>query len=524
MCRPRFALGRVEWSALRGGRSPPPYTRPPPLLLGPRPPAGAAGRREAGPIEELFRTALSNVGFRDALFRWPGRSAERYAELVHEATRKDPEWTACFLRWLRTATPMRYPALVGAAAFVRERLDAGAAGMSRQVVASVLRRADDPGHLLAHWVAVHGRPVPKPLKRGIADAVTLLYDDRALLMYDTGAHHLALPRFAGVRAEDVPHPFRFGDVIAMTHPNPRDRHQAAVFAHALNRRRTTGRTERIPPPPSPHTRRDAAEGDEPSAIDRERLTPSPRRSTVSAHAPQRRRTVAAEWERLLPSMSLPDVVARLRHFDRAGISFESAMGVAARLSDADEVRASGLSPLRLVAAGRSVARRRWAPFLEGAAAYALDRLPTIPGRTLILIDHGADADAVFGLTLAQRCEAPDVITGEGEPFEVLRGESPLHGLIRWRSADLPYDRSLGYGAVGGAFAGHDRVVIIDGHVPEAFDAGVPDGVPVYAWQTRHLWRAVESRDPLRPRLHGLCDAAFSVIPLLEGARHGGWPF
>ena len=40
---------------------------------------------------------------------------------------------------------------------------------------SVLQRADEPGELLAYWLAAHGRAVPKPVKRGVADAAVRLY-------------------------------------------------------------------------------------------------------------------------------------------------------------------------------------------------------------------------------------------------------------------------------------------------------------------------------------------------------------
>lgn len=43
------------------------------------------------------------------------------------------------------------------------------------MIASVLRRPDEPGELLAYWTATYGRAVPKPVKRGIADAVRRIY-------------------------------------------------------------------------------------------------------------------------------------------------------------------------------------------------------------------------------------------------------------------------------------------------------------------------------------------------------------
>ncbi|QKG20272.1 hypothetical protein [Actinomadura verrucosospora] len=451
-------------------------------------------------IEELFVTALTHIGFEDALFLWPEPERDRYDALLREATRAAPEWTAAFLAWLRTSTPMRYPALAGAAAFVRERLDTGRHGLSRQVVASVLRRADDPGHFLGHWLAAYGRPVPKPVKRGVADAVTRLYDDGALT-YDTDGRHLSVPGFlhsaltldGGVREA---RPLRFGDVVEMVRPRPRDERQAELFRHVIERRR--GRAERRPPPDA-SWRREAA--------------------TL------RRRLGRDDWERLVPSMALPDLVGRLRRLDEAGIGFETAMRIAGRLSDPAEVRASGLLPVRLAAARDAVPHPRWRPVLERAATYGLGDLPAIPGRTLLVLDHMRADTAVFGLTLAQRCASADVVTFQGTPFEVVPGESPLHGYLRWQCLDLPHDGFAGVEAVPAAYRGHDRVVIVAGFDPGAPD--VPGHVPVYTWQAAYSGRHFGS-PPDRPRqtllFEGLGDAALGAVPLIEDARRGVWPF
>jgi hypothetical protein len=68
--------------------------------------------------------------------------------------------------------------VVLAAEAVRARLAAGLEGGNRQLVGSVLHRADEPGEMLAYWTSRYGRTVPKPVKRGIADAVARLYDER----------------------------------------------------------------------------------------------------------------------------------------------------------------------------------------------------------------------------------------------------------------------------------------------------------------------------------------------------------
>jgi len=65
---------------------------------------------------------------------------------------------------------MRTAPVVLAAEAVRARLAAGLDGGNRQLVGSVLRRADEPGEMLAYWTSRYGRAVPQPVKRGVADA------------------------------------------------------------------------------------------------------------------------------------------------------------------------------------------------------------------------------------------------------------------------------------------------------------------------------------------------------------------
>ncbi|GII04033.1 hypothetical protein [Planobispora takensis] len=112
--------------------------------------------------------------------------------------------------------------IVAALEAVRARLAAGEQGMNRQLVDSVLQRADEPGEAPAYWTSRHGRAIPKPVKRGVADAVARLYTERGLLKYDTDSRG-----------------YRFGDVIDLVHPAPdagRRPWQGDLFAHALDRR------------------------------------------------------------------------------------------------------------------------------------------------------------------------------------------------------------------------------------------------------------------------------------------------
>ena len=102
----------------------------------------------------------------------------------------------------------------------------------RKLVSGALQRADEPGELLAYWHSLYGRNEPKPLKRGIADAILRLYTEFSLLKYDTDSHG-----------------YRFGDVIERVHvtgehPEVKGTWKGALYEHAIDRRH--GRDNDVP--------------------------------------------------------------------------------------------------------------------------------------------------------------------------------------------------------------------------------------------------------------------------------------
>jgi hypothetical protein len=152
--------------------------------------------------------------------------------------------------------------------------------------------------------------------------------------------------------------------------------------------------------------------------------------------------------------------------------------------------------------------RRWEPALAAGARHSLDSLPRLGGRTLVVVEPRSDTRIVFGLALAQRCEAADLAVLGGGRFPLEPGESPLHGLVRWHSTDLRGTCS---------FAGHDRVVHVTEQVTTVPD--VPAGVPFYAWETTWYSKfdttpAFET-GPRRGLFRGLGDPSFLAIPWWE---------
>ncbi len=486
---------------------------------------------------ELFLLAVSNMVSQQTFYESGADRDDRFARLVRELAVTDPSWTAGLLGWLRGEGNMRTASIVGAAEYVRARLAAGATGgpANRQVVDSVLQRPDEPGELLAYWTATYGRAVPKPVKRGIADAVRRLYHARSLLKYDTASKG-----------------YRFGDVLNLVHaaPDPDRPWQGELFRYALDRRHHPEAA--VPPASIPVL----AAHRELMALPVER-----RRAVVTAPGGAERLAAAgitwealagwlqgpmdkAAWEAVIPSMGVMALVRNLRNFDEAGVSDEVAAQVAAKISDPEQVARSRQFPFRYLAAYQHAPSLRWSWALERALGHSLANVPALPGRTLVLVDRSgsmfwsqmsersqlnrADAAAIFGTALALRAARADLVefgtTSNAVPFR--KGESVLKVLERFGNLGGTDTTE----AVRRHYRGHDRVLIVTDEQYAAHRHGdptacVPADVPVYTWNLEG-YRAGHgpSGTAGRHTFGGLSDAAFRMVPLLEAGRDAAWPW
>ncbi|MEU6557218.1 TROVE domain-containing protein [Streptomyces sp. NPDC046915] len=492
--------------------------------------------RERDARSELFLLALANFVSQQAFYETGDDRDDRFAKLVRQLAVEDPAWTAGLLGWLRGAGNLRTASIVGAAEYVKARLDAGTTDgpSNRQVVASVLQRPDEPGELLAYWTAMYGRGVPKPVKRGIADAVRRLYSGKSLLKYDT-----------------VSKGYRFGDILNLVHaaPDPDKPWQGELFQYALDRRH---HPDTAVPPAS---NRVLTAHRELMALPVER-----RRAVVTSEGGAERLAAAgmtwealagwlqgpmdkAAWEAVIPSMGAMALVRNLRNFDQAGVCDEVAARVAAKISDPAEVARSRQFPFRYLAAYRHVPSLRWSYPLEQALGHSLANVPALPGRTLVLVDRSgsmwaplsdrselnrADAAAIFGTALALRAAEADLVEfgTTSRRLEFGKGESVLKILGRFRDLGGTDTTS----AVRAHYRGQDRVLIVTDE-QYAFNRygdpteQVPAHVPVYTWNLAG-YRAGHgpSGKANRHTFGGLSDAAFRMVPLLEAARDADWPW
>lgn len=527
---------------------------------------GAGYRRDVK--SDLFLLAVSNMVGEKTFYESAEDRDERYTQLVQLVAREDSQWMLRFLTWLRSEGNMRSASLVAAAEAVKARLCPGpphsghassdwtcaledgvkASGVTnRQLISAVLQRADEPGEMLAYWTAKHGRRIPKPVKRGIADAVLRLYNERSLLKYDTASKG-----------------YRFGDVLDLVHvgdKNAGGQHvpewQAALFQHALNRRHNRDWSydevaSVLPMVALNASLRDAAAEGRPFWND-----PDPEQLKAAGFTWEDVLSLAGSkvdkaklWEALIPSMGYMALLRNLRNFDEAGVSKQVAEQVAARLADPDQVAKSRQFPFRFLSAYEAAPSLRWGQALDEALQASLSNLPALKGRSLILIDTSASmtstsysakskvtpakAAAVFGVALGARGENVDVVGFASGTFrhDIPKGASVIREVDRFlaRIGEVGHGTDI-VGSLRASYRGHDRVFIISdmqtigGSYGGGVSEAVPANVPIYGFNLGgYESAAMATGSSNRHEFGGLTDATFRMVPLLEAGKNADWPF
>jgi hypothetical protein len=489
---------------------------------------------------ELFLLAVSHMSGENSFYETARDRDDRFRALVQKVAVEDVDWLAGFLPWLRAEAGMRSAPVVAALEAVRARLDAGLHGGNRQLVASVLQRADEPGEALAYWMSAYGRAIPKPVKRGIGDAVLRLGTEFNYVKW-------------GGEGKGV----SFADILNLVHPGDRKGSaqggrfqgpwQHDLFGYAVKHPYRPDAP--IPASLETLTRRDALLS---MPVDeRRRVLEDPetlRRAGITWEALAgwlQGPMDAAAWTAIIPSMGVFALVRNLRNFDQAGVPDEVAGRVAERIADPEAIARSRMFPFRFLAAYNAAPSLRWSWPLERALNHSLANVPALAGRTLVLVDRSgsmfgpvsqrsglnrADSAAIFGTALALRADDADLVEfGTGHrPVAVARGESLLTVLKRFTAMGGTNTAA----AVRAHYRGHDRVVIVTdeqawaGHHGADPTGKVPANVPVYTWNLAgYEYGHGPSGTGNRHTFGGLSDAAFRLVPLLESRRTAaGWPW
>lgn len=486
---------------------------------------------------ELFLLAATNMVGEDTFYERASDRDARYVELVHSVTEANPGFIAGaeleagkigLAEYLRQRLLMRSAAIVMAAEYVA----AGGAG-GRSVVARVLQRGDEPAEMLGYWIANHGRNVPMPVKRGVADAVRRLYNERAALRYDGLSRQM-----------------RMADVIELVHPQPKDAAQSALFRYLLDRRHHDDAVA------DPSTLPMLAAAGEIAAVPaeqrRELLREQGSMALTKADVSWERLSGwlpggmdAEAWEAVIPSMGVMALVRNLRNFDEARISEATVEKVITKITDADEVAKARIFPYQVWAAYREAPSDNWKRALGTTLELTLANIPPLDG-TLVVIDTSGsmqspvsnrsklqrvEVAAVMAMATAKRARNVDVIIfgQDNTRLKGLDGTSVLPGVAKVVGAVGSVGHAtFGHTAIAAHFdpKRHRRVVMFTDD--QQHDSGrVPlDHVPlIYTFNLAgYRPSALAAGGRGRYTLGGFSDATFTVMTVLEAGANAGWPF
>jgi TROVE domain-containing protein len=496
---------------------------------------GEAHRRDAE--SDLFLLAATNMVGEDTFYERASTRDARFAGLVHRVTADNPSFIAGadpaggrigLAQYLRERMQMRTAAVVMAAEYV-----AAGGPNGRGVIARALQRADEPAEMLGYWMATHGRRLPMPVKRGVADAARRLYTERAALRYD-----------------GLTRAIRMADVIELTHPQPRDERQSALFRWVLDRRHHDD------------ARADPAVLPVLAAADAlERIPTDARRAVLHARGGKALADAGFSWERLsgwlpggmdaeawesvIPQMGVMALVRNLRNFDAAHISEPAIDTVIAKLTAATDVAAARLFPYQVWAAYKHAPSDDWKRALGATIDVTTANIPSLDGALVVIDTSGSmqapmsrrsqiqrvEVAAVMAMATARRSTNVDVVIyGQTNArIEQRAGASVLGGVrdIVRRIGSVGH-ATYGHTAVAKWFdpRRHRRAVIFTDD--QQHDAGHVrlDHVPViYTFNLAgYAPSALTAGQRGRYTLGGFTDATFTAMKVLEEGGNDVWPF
>lgn len=501
-------------------------------------PTGRTGEKGLGFARsnksELYTLGLSNFVSEGTFYEDGLARDDRFKGLVHAVVAEDQDWVARWVPWLRGTANMRSASLVAAletaSAMVKLKRPGG-----RQIVASAIRRGDEPGEALSYWTSTYGKKMPKPVKRGIADAARRLYTESNWLKWDS-----------------TKSPFRFADVIELCHVKPIDAKQAALFRYIVDARH--GHAQEIP---STLTMIGANVDLRNVAIERpEILTETAALKTAGftwedalsllgtvAQEPRRSELKQKVWAATAPNMGYMALLRNLRNISENVTDAAVKHRIADLLQTPEAVFKSRQFPFRFLSASKATSSygHDWAGPLERAVQLSLQNIPELPGRSLVLVDiSGSMADRMSAQSEMQRVE----VAGLFGSALALRNHGRVT-LVEYddnsREITVPKNGSVlqlakQFRAQGGTntatatkrhYAGHDRVIIItDEQSSYDGDPGdvIPANIPLYTWNLGGYKYTGTAGKPLRYTFAGLNDGAFGLIPLLEAGESQNWPF
>ena len=477
---------------------------------------------------ELFVSAVSDF-VKGSFYESENARLDRTISLVKKVVAVDPEWVVNFASWLRGEGNMRTISLVIALEGAYEMVRLGIPG-GRALVSSVLQRADEPSEALAYAYSTHGRKLPSAIKRGIADAVSRLYNEYSVSKYNSSSRG-----------------FSFADTLKVTHPKPKDNHQSDLFEYVLSgdassNLKMINKREDVLGYIKNH--REDSEAIEKVISDPDTLKEAGLTWEAVAGSAG---LSAATWEALIPTMGYMALLRNLRNFQKYEVSSTSLKIALDRIADPEQVAKSKQFPFRFLSAyNANKDNLRVAYALEDALEGSLVNVPRLSGKTLILVDRSgsmfghfggsynkstqldyADTAAIFGSTLALRAESAKLVQF-GTTNSVVRfrkGDSVLKTLEKFKSLGGTYTSQAVKDHYDSSF---DRVIILTDEQSfggrDRYESMIDKNTPLYVFNLAGYRTSDIEAKPNRYQFAGLNDTCFRLIPLLEAGKSAGFPW
>ncbi len=531
----------------RGSRS------PGPMQSSPSPSSTLGGGNQPGYAFEdktaLFLLATNSFFGQDKFYEKAKASDDRFVQLVQKVTKVDPVWMLDFITWLRASGNMRANAVVASVeaslvAPANPNKAPSATGWARGLARAGIGRADEVGEALAYYSAKYGRKnPPKPLKRGLADALVKHLNEYTAAKYNGAGKAWSL-----------------GNLIQWVHPDPGSFEQRDLFKYLVAKDYEPA-TEIPTSLNKLITRKQLMDR---SVNDRRAFMSKPNAAQVLRDAGMTWEALAgwlqgpmdkAAWEAIIPSMGYMALLRNLRNFDEAKVGADSARYVAEKLAEPGLVARSKQFPFRFLAAYRAAPSLRWASALSAALDLSLRNIPALPGKTLVLVDTSGsmdtkfsehsemkrwDAAALFGIALGLAGNQVDVwsYSDRWKKFELRKGADTLGELSRWQSEGYNYGNGTNtFGALRATITPeYNRVIILTdeqhnwnqgydyygGH--PSMDQIVGPNRHVFSFNLAGYAHGHAPTSKFHHSFGGLTDACFPLIAQIEQAHSGNWPW
>lgn len=502
---------------------------------------------------ELFRLGVNALLGDESVFHEGGKARDnRFASLVRQVSVTNPQFIAGFLPWLRSEGNIRTASIMGAAHAVNARLEAGVnddatvfggdRGLNRTLIDMACQRADEPGELAAYWTGHFGRNLPKPVRRGLADAAGRLYNEYTAQKWDTASHA-----------------WRFADVLQMAHAAPEGfRHDLYEFIIADRYGNDFDLSEKnLPMIKANIALRQEAKTNPRVLLDASRLkaagmTWEDTLSLAGTAIPKK-----DLWEALIDADQLGHMalIRNLRNIQEAKVSAQHIKLVQDRVADPAIVSKGRQFPFRYWSAYKNAGSDAWKYSLAQALDLSTQNIPELSGETYVFIDtsgsmqapmsndskiYRVEAAALFAHALAAKN------TGRVRVFEFADSCREVDAVKPGASVLSAVDATnrrvghVGYGTetqksvqnVLRQYGSPARIVIFTDcqsfgstYYGANLDNIIPADVWTYAFDLAG-YKVVDlpSGQGRRHQLAGLTDATFKMIPLLERGRNADWPW